>query len=178
MTISTPTPYATLATVEQLKSANQDFEFYPTTAEQLQIINGDIETILKTHEFSHSYDQKIRVLDIGSGDGRVLNSIAESLEAINSDRICVTKLAIEKSTLHIGSYRKQSINLVGTDFFETNLISKNTDVAFCNPPFSQFSSFIQTIISQLNFKLFYAILPSRWIDDPQIAECIEKRGGI
>lgn len=176
MTISPPTPYATLATVEQLKSANQDFEFYPTTAEQLQIINGDIQTILKTHEFSHSYDQKIRVLDIGSGDGRSLNSIAESLEAINSDRIRVTKLAIEKSTLHIGSYRKQSINLVGTDFFETNLISKNTDVAFCNPPFSQFSSFIQTIISQLNFKLFYAILPSRWIDDPQIAECIEKRG--
>lgn len=165
----------TLAIVRQLKEADQDFEFYPTTSEMIDLVFGDIKTILETHEFHHSYDHTIRVLDIGAGDGRVLLSLKDKLSAIIPERRSIELLAIEKSSIQIDGYRKKGISLIGTEFNETNLISKNTDIAFVNPPYESFSFWLSSVISQVNFGVLYAIVPQRWRENKDIKQAIETR---
>lgn len=167
----------TLALVKDLKENNQDFEFYPSTQSQIDAVVQDLKTILSDREFSSQYNYKVSLLDIGAGDGRVLEGIRAGLEDVpEGDVPLSTELfAIEKATLQISSYREKDITLLGTEFDETNLISKNADVAYCNPPYSEFSHWIDKILSQLNFKILYVVMPKRWRDDKRIAEAIESR---
>ena len=81
-----PTRAETLAMVEALKSAGQDYEFYPSTEEQITLITDDVAEILKTHEFSTLYHQKVKILDIGAGDGRVLQQMKRDIEAKQDER--------------------------------------------------------------------------------------------
>ena len=66
--------------------------------------------------------------------------------------------------------------MVGTDFEQCNFISKNTDIAFTNPPYSAFSDWISTLIRQLNFSVLYAIIPTRWKNDTSIKDALKARG--
>ena len=66
----------TLAVVEALKEAGQDFEFYPSTEQQISQVTADIVELLKTHEFSKGYHGRLKLLDIGAGDGRVLQMLS------------------------------------------------------------------------------------------------------
>ncbi|MFY2508841.1 DUF4942 domain-containing protein [Vibrio pectenicida] len=165
----------TLAMIEALKSAGQDYEFYPSTEEQITLITDDVTEILKTHEFSSRYDQEVKVLDIGAGDGRVLQQMKSAIEANQSERFTCELYAIEKATPHIDTYRTKGITLLGTEFNEVNFISKQADIAFVNSPYSDFSHWMTTLIGQLNFGLMYAIMPERWQEDPSIQEVIERR---
>ncbi|EJL6679602.1 DUF4942 domain-containing protein [Vibrio cholerae] len=162
---------STLAIVKELKSASEDFEFYPTTESQMDLIADDLSKIMITHEFS---GKELKILDIGAGDGRVLKYFFNFFEE-NHPKTSIKLYAIEKSNVHIKSYRKNDISLLGTDFFSTNLISKNCDFAFTNPPYSSFAPWVSALISQLNFKIMYAIIPERWQSDGAIKEAIDKR---
>ncbi len=165
----------TLAVVEALKEAGQDFEFYPSTEQQISQVTADMVALLKTHEFSKGYHGRLKLLDIGAGDGRVLQMMKAVLEAQEHEKLQCDLYAIEKASIQTATYRKKDITLLGTEFNEVNFISKNVDVAFVNSPYSDFSHWMVTLISQLNFKLLYAIMPKRWQGDEGIMKAIERR---
>ncbi|RYE26894.1 MAG: hypothetical protein EOP48_34820, partial [Sphingobacteriales bacterium] len=86
---------STLAMVNSLKASEEDFEWYPTTDEMIQLIKSDIEDRFIDH---------ISILECGAGDGRVLKALTEG-----------DRFAIEKSKLLLESL-DSSIFVVGTDF--------------------------------------------------------------
>ena len=90
-----------------LKENNQDFEFYPTTKEIIEVVKKDIEG-----------EKASSMLDIGAGDGRVLESMP-----------IYKKYAIEKSKILIEQLNKD-IFIIGTDFNQQTLIDKKVDVIF------------------------------------------------
>ncbi len=165
---------STLAVVRDLKQANQDFEWYPTTVEQIEVVADDIKAIKKDFDFNKRYREEIKVLDVGAGDGRVLQAIKDSFD--DDESFPVEAYAVEKASVHTATYREKGITLIGTEFSQINFISKNCDVAFVNPPYSEFSYWVQTLIRHLNFSLLYAVIPQRWVEDKGIIEAMEARG--
>lgn len=164
---------STRKTVEALREANEDFEYYPSTQAQIQTIVSDLIALSSSYDITERRSDAVKVLDVGAGDGRVLNAFEDAFKPHDID---VKKLAVERASVHINSYRGKNINLLGTVFQETNFLSKNTDVAFVNPPYSQFSFWVSTLIQQLNFKVLYAIIPTRWKDSEEIKEAMRLRG--
>lgn len=148
------------ATVQQLKQAEQDFEFYPTTTAMLDLIKADIESndyFWKHHKFS--------MLDCGAGNGSALMHLTEG-----------DRFAIEKSEILVSQMDK-SICIVGTDFNAQTLIDKRCDLVFCNPPYSVFLPWIHKILREANCGVIYAVIPTRWKDDPIIPDLLELRQG-
>lgn len=138
----------TLAVVQKLKNAGQDFEWYPTTDAQLQTIVDDIKAIQENFDLTNRYSDPVRFLDVGAGDGRALKTFKAAFED-EEKRQSVNCYAIEKATIHTDSYFGEGITLLGTEFTETNFISKSCNVAFVNPPYSEFSLWLSTLIKQL-----------------------------
>lgn len=154
--------------IEDLKEASQDFEWYPTTNEMIHAVGSKI------------YKDTESILDIGAGDGRVL----EGLDRIYWKRwrdaseteytSCIKKFAIEKSAIH-NQNMPADIAIIGTDFYKQTLIDKKVDVIFCNPPYSDFESWVTTIITEANAKRLYLIMPSRWKDSQPIERAMKRR---
>lgn len=174
---ATPLPAlvsSTQKTVEALKNAGQDFEWFPTTKAQIKTITDDIKALQERFFIgSRSYHGEFAFLDIGAGDGRVLKAVREACKTEHRD---VSLLAIERAAIHTRTYRGHGISLIGTIFEQCNFISKNTDIAFTNPPYSAFADWISTLIRQLNFSVLYAIIPTRWKEDKAIKEAMKARG--
>lgn len=154
--------------INTLKESGQDFEWYPTTNEM--ILN------ISTH-----CGQIASFLDIGAGDGRVL----EAIDRLNFERFWVKgenkkfhstikKYAIEKSTIHIEKM-PPDISIIGTDFMRQTLIDKSVDIVFCNPPYSQYESWATKIIKEANAQTIFLILPQRWDESKLIKRAIEQR---
>lgn len=139
-----------------IKEVNQDFEWYPTTEEMINsLINGINEKYLKN------------VLDIGAGDGRVLDMLANKLS--------VDKLySIEKSEPLIQAMSKKILN-IGRDFWETSLIEKQAELIFCNPPYSEYGDWMVRIIKEANFEILAFIVPMRWKENIFIQQAIKQR---
>lgn len=167
---------STMRVVRELKAAGEDNEWYPSTQEQIEIVGNDICALREHFSFSDRYSESIALLDIGSGDGRALSGIKNILESCDSHEMKVTALGVEKSSIHTKSYRSKGITLIGTEFDEINFISKNCDIAFCNPIYSAYNKWMATLIMQLNFRLMYAIIPERWVNDEMIKDAIKRRG--
>lgn len=108
------------ALVEDLKAANEDFEFYPTTSEMLAAVRTDMLEIYDTGCDETKYP-RCSVLDIGAGTG-------SALEALTVGK----KFAIEKSQRLIKEMDK-GIYVVGSDFESNTLIDKSANVIFSNP---------------------------------------------
>ena len=138
-----------------LKEQEQDYEWYPTTDAMIDIVFRDCGEISS-------------ILDIGAGDGRVLEQIGKLNEG------CLDKYAIEMSKVHIENM-PPDISIVGTDFRYQTLIDKKVDVIFCNPPYSEYEAWATQIIKEANAQKVYLILPSRWIDSKPIAEATKQR---
>ncbi|GHG07270.1 DUF4942 domain-containing protein [Thalassotalea marina] len=165
---------STLRLVQELKNNNQDFEFYPTTADQIKTVVSDIKSLKGRFDFTGRYRETVKLLDIGAGDGRVLQAIKESFS--EDEYFKIDPYAIEKAPIHTATYREKGITLLGTEFSQVNFISKNCTIAFVNPPYSDFNYWLSTLISHLAFGVLYAIVPERWADCPAIAEAIKIRG--
>lgn len=161
---------STQALVQDLKKNSQDWEWYPTSERM-------IDTIVKNLADDFSYTP-FSLLDIGAGDGRVLTWIdkkVEEVSAVNQNRCSVTdKYAIEKSPILI-QQMPEDICIVGTDFVEQTIIDKSVDVIFCNPPYSDFESWMYRIITESNCKYAYFIVPDRWACNSRIQEGLKKR---
>lgn len=82
-------------TVQELKLNNQDFEFYPTTKEMLDVIKKDLlssfittkkKKLFKSEEYETGLflsrnikNNEIKIIDIGAGNGDSLNYLAKFL---------------------------------------------------------------------------------------------------
>ncbi|MEM9646181.1 MAG: GNAT family N-acetyltransferase [Planctomycetota bacterium] len=83
--------------MRRLIEADEDFEFYPTTEEMTAVVASDIKLLNRASR--HRRDEKIRVMDIGAGDGRVLTEISAHLRSDEwYENISVEQFAMEKST--------------------------------------------------------------------------------
>ncbi|MBT0587976.1 DUF4942 domain-containing protein [Alteromonas oceanisediminis] len=164
------------ATVKALKAANEDYEWYPTTAAQIQVITDDVKRLSMVYELE-GRDKNPTVLDIGAGCGRVVTAIRDTLNA-NKDKIgaSVKAYAIEKAGIHTSTYRGKNIHLIGTEFAETNLITKSVTFGFCNPPYREFEAWIARLLQELAFKVLYAVIPERWTESKLIKQAIKSRG--
>ena len=141
--------------VQTLKDNNQDFEFYPTTNEILDLVCKDIDI---------SSDESI--LDIGAGNGKPLIRFKKEFNC--------SCYAIEKSEILVGQL-PNDIFIVGTDFLEQSLIDKPMSVIFCNPPYKQFETWMNKVIREAYADNLYFVVPSRWKNNSKIIENIKDR---
>jgi len=145
--------YATSQKVKALKTYDEDFEFYPTTAEIMEAMKNDLMKYLRSHandydsgkrgtfEIQTSYDrafnkgkktETLRIgsfLDIGSGDGRVL-------DMFEADK----KYGIEIARAQADDLIRKGVFLIGRDFWDVTLIDQHYSLVYSNPPFSQFET--------------------------------------
>lgn len=154
-------------TLERLRSADEDFEWYPTTDEIIDRAVTDMR-VFATSSNRYSRDAVDSVLDIGAGDGRVLLKIRKQLEHCEL-------MAIEKSTVHQEAMDKDIV-IVGTDFHEQQLASKQVSVIFCNPPYSDFENWSEKIIREANAFAVYLVIPQRWATSERIKSAMKFRG--
>jgi len=140
---------------DDIKNNGEDFEFYPTTETMLNRVISDIIV----------FKRGMRILDIGAGDCRLYNLIKEEKP---------TYLAIEKSKTLIQKMDKD-ILVVGSDFHQTTLYDKNVDMVFCNPPYSEFETWMSRILNEVPASNFYFVVPERWKKNPAINETVKKQ---
>ncbi len=142
--------------VQTLKHDNQDFEWYPTTDEIIDCIKSALKE--DDRDFNGS------VLDVGAGDGRVLDALTSN-----------TKLAIEKSQALVQQQPKDVIT-IGTEFMSQSLIDKgNIDLTFCNPPYKEFVDWSEKIIRESRSETVILVIPKRWKEKSRIVEAIRLR---
>jgi hypothetical protein len=157
--------------VQQLQDAGQDHEFYPTTQEIITALFNDL--LSDTDDDGKPVPPKPdahwsgSVLDIGAGNGKVLDAFAQ--------RGGGPLYAIEKSPI-LQQALPPEVFIIGADFAEQTLHSKPVDVIFCNPPYSQFRGWMTKIIRTAACSHLYLVVPRRWQDDPDIAAAIHYRG--
>lgn len=143
----------------EIKTTEQDFEWYPTTN----------EIIDKFFEHVNNY-QIDRLLDVGAGDGKVLNRFRELVD----DRYHTNLFAIEKSQPLLSGL-PIDISILGTDFWEQSLLDKDIDCIFSNPPYKQFVDWTTKIIREANANFLYLVIPERWETQQKILEAIKIR---
>jgi hypothetical protein len=157
----------TLQLVERLKENDQDFEFYPTTD---QIIGAMVRDMRKIEYVTFE-----TILDIGAGNGGVLRKV-RSLFRQGEERDCSfgTLYAIEKSPI-LCQQLDADIFIVGTEFMEQSLLSKQVDVVFSNPPYSTFEEWAVKILREAAAPVVYLVIPTRWQDSIPIADALKFR---
>lgn len=138
------------AVLKTLQQTEQDFEWYPTTDDIIQVIRKDLISFYGTPS-STGQTVSASVLDCGAGDGRVLQKITDNCN----------RYAIEKSRPLLDNL-DPGIFVVGTEFFAQSLLDKKVDVVFCNPPYSDYQQWASKIITEANSDLVYLVIPSRW----------------
>lgn len=149
-------------TLQQIKQANEDFEWYPTTDEIIDALVSDI------NGYRYCYRSSTPVLDIGAGDGRVLLAL--------KDKCGFSELkAVEISRVHSSQYDKNGVTFIGADFWNVNLMTKNASITFCNPPYKEFDKWMVRILTELDCETFYFVVPDRWKDKQEIQDVLEKR---
>ena len=164
-------PNKTSVTLQLLKSAGEDFEWYPTTSEIIATVCRDMMGIARG-SYSRS-SNKLSFLDVGAGDGRVLTRVKANLERVESSQT-VEMYAIEIANVHLNNMPKE-VTVIGTDFMEQSMIDKTLDVAFSNPPYSEFDSWSVKLIRESAVKFLYLVIPDRWEKSIDIQAAIKMR---
>lgn len=147
--------------IDNLKDNNQDFEFYPTTSKMI----SDIVKHIGSYTF-----EKGTILDIGAGNGNFFTKLSKIC-----DTSYLKKFAIEKSQILINQMPNDII-IIGADFYQQTLIDKNFDLIFCNPPYREFKTWMEKVISETNSNKVIFIVPERWQEDSRLVELVKKRG--
>lgn len=154
-----------LSTVEQIKQAGEDFEWYPTTDE---IIHRLICCMPEYSDRKGRWGKYESFLDIGAGNGKVLRAVKGKFEHLDT-------YAIEKSAI-LRQQIPESAYIIGTDFYEQSLLDKAIDITFCNPPYSDFETWAVKIIRESASELVFLVLPVRWEENQAIADALKYRG--
>lgn len=155
--------------VKELKNEEQDFEWYPTTNEILDVAKSHSQKILG--ENYHEEGKKVfSVLDIGAGDGRGAEALANG----------GMKYYIEKSPILINELPADFIP-AGTDFLRSNIMTCDVDIVFSNPPYRKsegFEGWASKIISEANCKIIYLVMPERWESSSRINAALKRRNTV
>jgi hypothetical protein len=160
-----PAPNCSVATiVKNLKSAGQDFEWYPTTDEILQCIKTDLLDYSESND--HPGMPKCSLLDVGAGDGRCLSALTIG-----------PKFAIEMSEILI-EQMPANVFVIGTNFYAQTLVDKRVDVIVTNPPYLDYENWSLKTVSEANASLLYLVIPKRWENSSCIKNAIEARRGV
>jgi hypothetical protein len=181
--------------VLDLKAADQDAEYFPTTNEILHCIQNDILQMVKGEDFNFRYGYKenyIRrevadynthtykvhipsFIDIGAGNGKAIDFMRGDDK---NEFYIKEKLGIEIADLQADDLIRRGIGIIGRDFFETVLIDKEFSIVFSNPPYSIFKQWCNKIFSEARATLIYLVIPERWKDDAEFAGRAKKKGEL
>jgi len=145
--------------VRDIKAADEDYEFYPTSVRIVEIV---------ARQLDKSADS---IMDIGAGDGRVLTQLAERFTKHGHTPLLY---AIEKSMVLVQA-QPENVIPVGTDLFEQNLACLPVDYIFSNPIYSQYETWACIIIETGHARKAFLVIPQRWKDSAQIALALKKR---
>lgn len=172
---------STAQKLRMLQTADEDFEFYPTTDEIMAAMKKDIWKYFREHDRSYNTrkEEKIEIttdyeyafnkgkktetlsigsyLDIGSGDGRVLDLFPAG-----------KKYGIEIARAQADDLIRRGIFLIGRNFWDVTLNDQYYALIFSNPPFSQFERWVCKILYESNFCILYLVMPVRWQDSKLI----------
>jgi hypothetical protein len=169
--------------IKTLTQNNEDREWYPTTDEILAAMNKDLHQLFDKHglaknfnlgprdkllSYTWSWDEKAKkdrhayyaqsFLDVGAGDGRVL----DALTGVNGDIRIDRKYGIEIAKAQADDLINRGVFIIGRDFFKCSLTDKWYSVIFSNPPYSQFKAWAEKLFKEANFAVMYLVLPIRW----------------
>jgi hypothetical protein len=117
------------------------------------------------------------MMDIGAGNGKVFKVFSDISSKIEdeSKRVTIDKAyAIEKSMTPINAM-DENVFIVGTDFWHQTLIDKKVDVIYSNPPYSEYSLWVEKIIKEANSEYVYLLIPDRWKNEPKITHAAQMR---
>jgi len=179
--------------IKTLTENGEDFEWYPTTDEILKKMNSDLHNLFvkediakntnlgrrnKLFDYNWEHDRKTgkdkysyiinSFLDVGAGDGRVL----DSLHGVNGNIKVDKRYGIEVAKAQADDLINRDVFIIGRDFFKCSLVDKWYSVIFSNPPYSQFKVWTEKLFMEANFAVMYLVLPVRW------KESLDKDCGI
>ena len=181
------------ALIREVKAGGQDHEFYPTTNQIIDAMIADISTYCAPPAMD--WNERMRreklfkqdgndraergvltedfrslrsVLDVGAGDGKVLTAISEAWGG------SLTLFAIEKAEPLLAVLASRCF-IVGTDLSEQSLITRQVDLVFSNPPYSEYAGWACKIIEEAAARVIYLVLPRRWKDNEAIQYSIRYR---
>lgn len=153
----------------------EETEFYPTTQ---VIVDKVAEYLSKTNgEIIHS------ILDIGCGNGAFFEKLDKTQYFYDGNKAGYdpsklvrnySKYGIEKSNI-LAEQLPEDVILLGSDFYSNTLIDKKVDVIFCNPPYSDYDTWMEKIVMQGNASVIVMVVPVRWKNSERIKYAIEKR---
>jgi hypothetical protein len=175
--------------IKILKAANEDLEWYPTTPEIMDTMKKDLWGYLKKHKNDYpaewrKHKEAVRIdteydsisqnkthesldissfLDIGAGDGRVL-------DFIEADK----KYGIEIAKAQADDLIRRGVFLVGRNYWDVSLIEQQYGLIYSNPPFSVFERWVNKILTECNFCLLYLVMPVRWKNQEEITKELER----
>lgn len=159
--------------VIKIKENNEDFEWYPTTEE---IVDCFVDDLKKQDRF-YGYNKIKSILDIGCGNGSFFDKYEASVKKFADENDTMMNLkffGIEKSQTLINNI-KNDVVILGTEFFEQSLIDKEIDVSFCNPPYSEYESWVEKIIFESMSDFIYFVIPDRWEKSERISFALKER---
>lgn len=149
----------------------EDFEWYPTTAEIITAMKTDLVTMLEDEEryyLRHARGYCGGFLDIGAGNGKVLDAVA-------GIRDLGSRYAIEKSSTLLNLLPAE-VFILGCDFWNTSLMDKQVAYIFSNPPYSEFEPWTVKILREApSHCAIWLVLPERWEKSVDIRREIEAR---
>jgi len=167
--------------IQVLKNDGQDFEWYPTTPEIMKAMKDDLWKYLQSHERDYDARRKENIeirtdseyvgkrekithrleigsfLDIGAGDGRVL-------DLFDADK----KYGIEIARAQADDLIRRGIFIIGRNYWDVSLCEQYFSLIYSNPPFSQFERWVNKILVDCNFCVLYLVMPVRWQNKEEI----------
>lgn len=180
--------------IAALKNDGEDFEFYPTTDEILACVHKSLIEVCSRKSYEDSYNSRevgiscetnycqtpvnctisiSSMLDIGAGDGRVL----DYMQGSDTHKIEIySKYGIEIARAQADDLIRRGVALIGRDYFETVLIDKFFNVVFSNPPYSRYEEWVAKLLGEINANIIYLVLPCRWQDNVRINALVKSKG--
>lgn len=169
--------------VLELKENNQDYEFYPTSKEMIEVIAPymDYETVLDigcgTCNFqkfiNEIYQKRCKEFAEKFKQWEYLGGYSSNQDRPKEPEKPISKYYVmEKSKILLQKLDKDIICL-GTDFNNNTLIDKKVSTIFCNPPYSEFTNWLQRIISEGNYTQAFLVIPQRWKENQETMNLLE-----
>jgi len=102
-------------------------------------------------------------LDIGAGDGRVLDLFPAQ-----------KKYGIEIARTQADDLIRRGIFIIGRNYWDVSLQNNDYALIYSNPPFSAFTLWVNKILVECNFRVLYLVMPVRWQNQDEITRELKR----